>query len=254
MGKVKKTSRMRLYRIISQNFILLFSIFLLFRFHISHEFMWVATIVLILMTIVLRTGFCGWLCPLGATADVFRAFGKKVGSLGFMKPVNKKYRKWVRNNQSLLYKLDRYARYFKYFFLLWIVQAALFDIASISSGGIILVLFSLIYIVVILLAFLTERAWCKYLCPVGATLGIISIFSPTKVARNEQACISCKLCTKSCPMNIDVANMTQVNDTECITCLKCVDACPVEDALDLNVNLPFAEGKEVIQTSEIINK
>lgn len=239
MAKTKKDSKMKVYRVITQSFIILFSIFLFIRFQISHDFMWVVTIILILLTIVLRTGFCGWLCPLGTIGDAFRAFGKKVGGLSFMKPVNKKYKKWVKNNKDILYKLDRYARYFKYFLLLWILQAALLDIASISSGGIILVLFTLIFIVVIVLAFFTERAWCKYLCPVGATFGIISIFSPTRVARNEQTCISCKLCTKNCPMSIDVAGMAQVNDSECITCLKCVDACPVEGALDLKMNLSF---------------
>lgn len=254
MGKTKKTSRMELYRVITQSFFILFSIFLFLRFQVSHDFMLIAASIIILITIVFRSGFCGWLCPLGLISDGLRALGKKIGGITSLKSVNKRYKKWVKKNRGLLLKVDKGLRYLKYLLLLWILQAAFLDIASISSGWILLASFILILAFVVILNFFVDRAWCRYLCPVGATFGFVSLFSPTKVARNEQTCISCKLCTKSCPMGIDVAEMSKVNDSECITCLKCVDACPVEGALELKMNLPFTEGKKGIQTTEIINK
>lgn len=252
MGKTKKTSRMELYRVITQSFFILFSIFLFLRFQISHDFMLIAALIIILITIVFRSGFCGWLCPLGAISDGFRAIGKKIGGLTSLKSANKKYKKWVKNNRGILYKLDKGLRFLKYLLLIWILQAAFLDFASISSGGILLALFVLILAIVVVLNFFVDRAWCRYLCPVGATFGFVSLFSPTKVVRNEGACISCKLCTKNCPMGIDVANIVKVNDTECITCLKCIDACPVDGALDLKLYMPFIgkEGKSI----EIIEK
>jgi polyferredoxin len=75
--------------------------------------------------------------------------------------------------------------------------------------------------------------WCRYLCPYGALLGFISLFSPTKIRRNPVSCIDCGLCTKACPSNIKVDKVITVISDECTTCLSCVDACPVADTLEL---------------------
>jgi len=42
-------------------------------------------------------------------------------------------------------------------------------------------------------------------------------------------CIDCKLCTKNCPMSLDVNAMVRLGDmysSECISCGACVDVCP----------------------------
>jgi Pyruvate/2-oxoacid:ferredoxin oxidoreductase delta subunit len=42
-------------------------------------------------------------------------------------------------------------------------------------------------------------------------------------------CVNCKLCTKSCPMSIDVLahkDNTQVLDGDCLKCNICVEKCP----------------------------
>lgn len=47
--------------------------------------------------------------------------------------------------------------------------------------------------------------------------------------KHENACISCGICNKICPMEIQVSKMIsegQVKRMECIQCGACIDACP----------------------------
>lgn len=241
MGKTKKKSnKAGTYRSIIQFFFLVFSIFFLVTFEPSKEFMLTTLSLLLIITLLFRSGFCGWICPIGAIVDFVRWVGKTIGGLSFIKPINKKYKKWVKNNKGILTKIDKYARYFRYVFLLWILQAAFLSIASIKDGdehGILTVIYLVIALLV--LGLFVDRAWCKYACPLGAIIGIFGKLGPTRVTRIEEACINCKLCSKNCPMSLDVANMKAVNKLDCNTCLTCVDVCPVEGALDLKMNLPF---------------
>jgi Fe-S-cluster-containing hydrogenase component 2 len=82
-------------------------------------------------------------------------------------------------------------------------------------------------------AFLYDRFFCKYLCPVGALYGIIGRISPTRVERNESLCTHCKVCNKACPVNIDVENSDKITNAECLSCNECVLACPKKGALEI---------------------
>ena len=47
--------------------------------------------------------------------------------------------------------------------------------------------------------------------------------------KDKEACISCELCSKNCPMSIDVVKEIDkgaIHNTECIRCGKCIDGCP----------------------------
>jgi polyferredoxin len=78
-----------------------------------------------------------------------------------------------------------------------------------------------------------EGAWCRYLCPYGALLGLASWFSPTKITRQAETCVDCHLCDKACPARLMVSQMDVVNSPECTGCLDCVAVCPKENTLDL---------------------
>ncbi|NTW60382.1 MAG: 4Fe-4S binding protein, partial [Nitrospirae bacterium] len=86
-----------------------------------------------------------------------------------------------------------------------------------------------------ILSLLYKNFWCRYLCPYGALLGIVSRLSPVKVRRNEEKCIHCHACTKHCPTLIDVERKDVIKSGECFGCMTCVSRCPAPGALDMTV-------------------
>ena len=88
-------------------------------------------------------------------------------------------------------------------------------------------------VVLVVLSLFIKNAWCRYLCPYGALLGIVGLFSPAKITRNKDRCIDCQLCTRACPSAIRVHRVGRVWSDECTSCLECVAACPVKHTLEV---------------------
>lgn len=189
--------------------------------------------VTVLLAILFRRSFCGLLCPFGAIQEFFAKIGQKIFKKRLIMPA----------------KIDRPLRYLKYLVLLitvfyawktaglwmspydpWSAYAHLPEgLGSVwgeSAVGLILLVITLIG------SLLYDRFFCKYLCPMGALYGILGKVSPFKVVRNEDTCINCGKCNRSCPMNIDIQNAKEVKSAECINCQLCVLECPKPGALE----------------------
>jgi uncharacterized protein with FMN-binding domain/NAD-dependent dihydropyrimidine dehydrogenase PreA subunit len=65
---------------------------------------------------------------------------------------------------------------------------------------------------------------------------MISINRVFKVTRNPDKCINCKLCDKSCPVNIKVSSLDTVNNINCLSCNSCIDSCKIDNAIGLKTN------------------
>lgn len=91
---------------------------------------------------------------------------------------------------------------------------------------------ALYYLIAIALAFHfhDQRAFCKIACPVSLVMKIPTSMSLTAKKPSGKQCIECGLCTKNCPMDVDVMAYIKaskrVNDTECILCQNCKQNCP----------------------------
>lgn len=83
----------------------------------------------------------------------------------------------------------------------------------------------------LILGLFIERFWCRYLCPLGAALALVSPFSFVKIRRNEESCIHCRECDETCPVGVSPESVAIVKDRECLACGKCADACPMRDTL-----------------------
>ena len=88
-----------------------------------------------------------------------------------------------------------------------------------------------VLLVLAALSLVIPYAWCRYLCPYGALLGITSLFAPGKIVRHAPSCIDCGLCAKACPARLPVDRLRRVSSDECFGCLSCVADCPVPRAL-----------------------
>jgi len=75
-----------------------------------------------------------------------------------------------------------------------------------------------------------NRAFCKYVCPVTVFLKPASYFSRIRVTVDTEKCISCGMCKRACPMEVDMTTnaRSRENGTECILCGKCVEGCPTK--------------------------
>jgi polyferredoxin len=82
---------------------------------------------------------------------------------------------------------------------------------------------------IIALAVYVPRSWCRYFCPTGAFLALLSRFSFLGLTRNPVKCTKaeCRECVEVCPMMVRILDLPwdKFTDPECIYCLKCVEAC-----------------------------
>jgi len=179
---------------------------------------------------VSRRSFCGQICPLGFLQELTGRVGHRL----------------FKQRPTMPSWLDRPARLLKYVVLAvfialtwsaadlairpydpWVAWQHLTSAELLTEMG-----FGLGVLVLALVGSVVyDRFFCKYLCPMGATLGLMSKVSVLGVTRDAEACIDCKLCDRACPMNIAVSEATTVRDAECISCSECVNACPAAGAL-----------------------
>ena len=204
-----------------------------------------------LSSLLLKKSFCGWICPVGTISEFLWKIGDKVFGKSF------KMHKYID------YPL-RSIKYILMFFFLYII------FIKMSSGEIALFLstpywktadiklmkffteMSLITKITLTalfgLSLLYKNFWCRYLCPYGGLLGLLSVLSPIKIRRNEAACIQCGLCSKNCPSLLPVDKKEAVNSLECTGCLTCVSHCPARHAIDTK-----AVGKVTIKPERFIS-
>ena len=66
------------------------------------------------------------------------------------------------------------------------------------------------------------RAFCRFLCPLGAIYGMFNQLSVIGVRVDAERCVGCGSCVRGCRMDV-----RRVGDRECIHCSECVASCPV---------------------------
>ncbi len=223
------------------------------------------SLIVIVITIFLGRGFCGWFCPLGAMNDFVGSFKKK------------KVRKET--------KLDRNGPKLKYYILVGVLVASvfgfhavglvdpialtirsfavgiapavdylahgLFDLlyrseigfvtavsepvyqflrshvisferATFVHGGFI----GLLFITILMLNFYRRRFWCRFLCPLGALLGLLSRFSILNHKLDSEKCDDCKLCLTTCVSGARPNADEAWRGSECVLCMGCESICP----------------------------
>jgi polyferredoxin len=187
------------------------------------------------MAFLLRKAFCSWLCPVGTVSEYLWRAGRKIFGSNVRLP------RWI----------DLPLRGLKYLLLAFFVWA----ISTMSAVGIqdfmqspygliadvkMLNFFrhigqsGLITLAVFVTASLfVKNFWCRFLCPYGALLGLVSLLSPARIKRDKEACVDCAKCVKACPASLPVDKLVQIRSVECTGCLECVAVCPSQNALSM---------------------
>jgi MauM/NapG family ferredoxin protein len=89
----------------------------------------------------------------------------------------------------------------------------------------------LIFLVILILNLFIPRFWCRYLCPLGALLGLAG--SGQRLGRiriNEKKCIECGMCNRVCQGEANP--YPAIAERECVKCYNCHEVCP-SDAIEI---------------------
>ena len=85
------------------------------------------------------------------------------------------------------------------------------------------------------------RPFCKYVCPLGAFYALFQKVSLLRMRFDEDKCVSCGLCAKTCKMGVNP--VLNPNSAECIRCTECVHVCP-KHALSFGLGPKKEEAKD----------
>ena len=115
-------------------------------------------------------------------------------------------------------------------------------------------LMSLLFVLILALNLLDRRFWCRYICPLGALLGLFSIRPLFRRTANER-CDSCGACSRSCQGGADPGRKEEWKVTECFLCFNCDDICP-KDAVGVGfstkkIGAPLDLGRRRVLTAAI---
>ena len=204
------------------------------RVHPAGTFLLIAFLA---MSLLLKKAFCSWLCPVGTVSEWLWKLGQRMFS----------------RNLAVPYWIDIPLRGLKYLllgFFGWAVvhmsveqirefmtapYGLIADVKLLNFFRFIGTTGAIVIAVIALLSVVVKNFWCRYLCPYGALLGIVSLASPVKIRRDADACIDCAKCAKACPARLPVDVKPQIRSAECTLCMQCTAVCPVKGALEVKV-------------------
>ena len=190
----------------------------------------IGTVTIFVLWILLggRT-FCSWVCPYHLLSEWAEKIHLWLVKKRLIK--NHTFHRGVRTAFYLLFGL--LALLTGYTVFETISPTGILSRALIYGPGI-----GLLWVAALLLfeVFVSRRAWCRYVCPIGITYGLVGVISPLRVKFNMKGCHHEGDCRKAClvPHVLDITIKGRAQDVEvavgadCTRCGMCVDICPTD--------------------------
>lgn len=221
--------------------------------------LWVVLVVI--ATMILGRVFCGWVCPLGTLHNLVGALRKKnrpvkalnayrwkyyllffliVSSLftlqltGIFDPISL----LIRSLSLTIYPAFQYA-VTGFFDSLYASEISVVVYISDSLYAFLKqtllsfqqplfhqsLLIGALFLLILALNLREPRFWCKYLCPLGALLGLFSRYAIIDRSVSE-GCNGCGVCKQTCQGAAEPDGREKWRKTECLACMNCDDVCP----------------------------
>ncbi len=185
------------------------------------------------LTLLLGRFFCGWVCAMGSIGDLLTAIrnGLKIKELKMEGSADQKLK-------AVKYILLLFAIIF-----IWVLQIVAIPqglnpldafgvLVSLNNWDLLLSTFliaTILLAAVLVISFFVPRFFCRYLCPTGALLSLLSLPRMLTIKKPRENCRNCTLCTQNCPMAIPLYKTDKSRSGECIECGQCVIGCPMDN-------------------------
>ncbi|TEB16496.1 putative electron transport protein YccM [Pelotomaculum sp. FP] len=161
--------------------------------------------------------WCGHFCPRGSFSDIV------ISKFSYKKAVPKFIKSnWFRN-LFLVLLMSAFA-----------VQLVLAwgDPSAVGQVFVRMVIITTLMTIILGITF-NQRTWCT-ICPMGTMSYYVASIEALKtkinhVTFNVDSCKGCNLCSKDCPVGINVLDhkeQGQILDADCLKCNVCVEKCP----------------------------
>ncbi len=171
--------------------------------------------------------FCSWVCPYHLLGEIAEKLHLKLAA-----------KRWVRDHP--LHRGTRTVVYGVFALLAIVTGYTVFE--TINPVGILSRAFTygvslaVLWVALLLLVevFYSRRFWCRYMCPIGMTYGVVGAFSPVHIRYNAEACVHEGECRRVCmvPHVLSMTkfgwneDVTQEISADCTRCGMCLDVCP----------------------------
>lgn len=185
--------------------------------------------VFLLWVLVGGRTFCSWACPYHLVAEFAETIHLKLVEKKIIKPVT--FHRGVRTVFYVIFALLAVLTGYTVFET--ISPTGILSRALIYGPGL-----ALAWVAFVLLfeVFVSRRAWCRYVCPIGLTYGLVGLVSPVRVKYNMKSCHHEGDCRKVClvphVLNVTIKGRSpevQVPvGADCTRCGLCVDICPTD--------------------------
>jgi len=173
--------------------------------------------------------FCSWVCPYHLVAEWAEMLHAKLAK-----------KKWVRDHA--LHRGVRVVFWIVFAFMALVTGQTLFltlnPIGVLSRAVVYGPSLALGWVVLLLLfeVLYSKRAWCRYVCPIGLTYGVIGATAPLRVSYTLENCAHEGECRAVCevPHVLEMTVKGRARDTsvpvgpDCTRCGLCVDTCPTD--------------------------
>ncbi|MBL1211821.1 MAG: 4Fe-4S binding protein [Ignavibacteriae bacterium] len=189
----------------------------------------IAAIIPIALALIFGRVFCSWMCPYNTLLELLELRSiKRIQRKLFKRKKSKNknprtYIYWTIFSVIIISTLLIGLPIFTWFSMPGIISSEIFA-AIIGLGiGIDLLIFGIIFLSEVVLG---NRYWCKYVCPVGASLSLFRTKYTMKITYNESVCdcaAYAEPCAGNCPLNLRPKE--KMLYPYCFNCGRCIKVC-----------------------------
>ena len=185
----------------------------------------ISRLIVLSVTFLIGSYHCGWICPFGTIQE-------------YMSKIRKKF---IRKTYNVPEKIDkilspiRYIPLFISVILITDVLNARKIMFSLLRGKQIAIISLVVLVIFLIFSLFIDRPFCRWFCVDGARYGLLSFGRILTIKRDNEKCVNCQKCDKSCPMEIKVSQHNEILNPKCINCLSCIAECPERKTLSIGI-------------------